>query len=100
MARTSLIAKNFRQNYLQKLNFKKYKAAKNLKLYKQTYINKFFCNLVIEKIIKKDFPAKIKNRCWKTGKSRGFYRFFGLCRNAIRELAHKGHLPGVVKSSW
>jgi len=45
-------------------------------------------------------PSRRRNRCWATGKPRGFYRDFGLCRNQLRERAHKGELPGVVKSSW
>ncbi|MEB3270307.1 MAG: 30S ribosomal protein S14 [Synechococcus sp.] len=44
--------------------------------------------------------VRLRNRCWATGKSRGVYRDFGLCRNQLRERAHKGELPGVVKSSW
>ena len=44
--------------------------------------------------------VRVRNRCWATGKSRGVYRDFGLCRNQLRERAHKGELPGVVKSSW
>ena len=43
---------------------------------------------------------RVRNRCWATGKPRGVYRDFGLCRNQLRERAHKGELPGVVKSSW
>ena len=45
-------------------------------------------------------PNRRRNRCWATGKPRGVYRDFGLCRNQLRERAHKGELPGVVKSSW
>jgi small subunit ribosomal protein S14 len=45
-------------------------------------------------------PNRVRNRCWATGKPRGVYRDFGLCRNQLRERAHKGELPGVVKSSW
>ena len=45
-------------------------------------------------------PVRLRNRCWATGKPRGVYRDFGLCRNQLRERAHKGELPGVVKSSW
>ena len=44
--------------------------------------------------------VRIRNRCWATGKPRGVYRDFGLCRHQLRERAHKGELPGVVKSSW
>jgi small subunit ribosomal protein S14 len=44
--------------------------------------------------------VRLRNRCWATGKPRGVYRDFVLCRNQLRERAHKGELPGVVKSSW
>lgn len=44
--------------------------------------------------------TRLRNRCWATGKPRGVYSDFGLCRNQLRERAHKGELPGVVKSSW
>ena len=45
-------------------------------------------------------PNRVRNRCWATGKPRGVYRNFGLCRNQLRQRAHNGELPGVVKSSW
>jgi len=45
-------------------------------------------------------PIRLRNRCWKTGRSRGFYRDFGLSRHVIREMAHECLLPGVIKSSW
>lgn len=41
-----------------------------------------------------------RNRCRITGRPRGYYRKFGLCRNMIRHLAMMGLIPGVVKSSW
>lgn len=45
-------------------------------------------------------PTRLRNRCWATGRPRGVYRDFGLSRHVIREMAHQGLLPGVVKSSW
>jgi small subunit ribosomal protein S14 len=44
--------------------------------------------------------TRLHNRCWLTGRPHGVYRDFGLCRHALREMAHEGLLPGVVKSSW
>lgn len=44
--------------------------------------------------------ARIRNRCKLTGRARGNYRKFGLCRNKVRELAGFGEIPGLVKSSW
>jgi small subunit ribosomal protein S14 len=54
----------------------------------------------IQQLPRNSAPSRVRNRCWLTGKPRGYYRDFGLCRNALREMAHKGLLPGVVKSSW
>jgi small subunit ribosomal protein S14 len=45
-------------------------------------------------------PVRIRNRCLLTGRSRGNYRKFGLCRNQFRDLALKGEIPGVRKASW
>lgn len=41
-----------------------------------------------------------RNRCFITGRSRGYYRYFGVSRIMLRELVSFGRLPGVVKSSW
>lgn len=45
-------------------------------------------------------PTRVKNRCSQTGRPRGYLRKFGISRVALRELALKGQIPGVVKSSW
>jgi len=60
----------------------------------------FEINEKLQKLPRNSSPLRLRNRCWKTGKPRGYSRFFGLCRNAIRELAHDCFLPGVTKSSW
>ena len=45
-------------------------------------------------------PTRVRNRCELTGRSRGYYRRFGLSRIMLRDLANKGLIPGVTKSSW
>jgi small subunit ribosomal protein S14 len=45
-------------------------------------------------------PTRVRNRCATTGRPRGYYRKFGLCRIELRDLANKGMVPGVTKSSW
>src|SRR3546814_8666920 len=45
-------------------------------------------------------PTRIRNRCELTGRPRAYYRKFRLCRIQLRDLANKGLIPGVVKSSW
>jgi small subunit ribosomal protein S14 len=54
----------------------------------------------IQQLPRNSSPSRKRNRCWVTGRSRGYYRDFGLSRNVLREWAHEGLLPGVVKSSW
>ncbi|PZA05717.1 MULTISPECIES: type Z 30S ribosomal protein S14 [unclassified Meiothermus] len=46
------------------------------------------------------FSVRAYTRCERCGRPRAVYRYFGLCRICIRELAHKGQLPGVGKASW
>ena len=45
-------------------------------------------------------PTRVRNRCELTGRPRGYYRKFRLCRIQLRDLANKGLIPGVTKSSW
>ena len=45
-------------------------------------------------------PTRIKNRCFITGRGRGFLRAFGLSRISFREHARNGNIPGIRKSSW
>jgi len=45
-------------------------------------------------------PTRVRNRCIVTGKGKGVYRKFGLCRNQFRQLSLEGKIPGVRKASW
>jgi len=49
---------------------------------------------------KPKYSTREVKRCWKCGRKRGYMRDFGLCRICFRELASKGEIPGVKKSSW
>jgi len=60
----------------------------------------FELNKKIQKLPRNSAPNRVRNRCWKTGRPRGYVRFFGLSRNAVRELSHECFLPGVIKASW
>ncbi|MDO8584322.1 MAG: type Z 30S ribosomal protein S14 [bacterium] len=46
------------------------------------------------------FSSRKVRRCWRCGRKHGFMRDFDLCRICFRELANRGELPGVTKSSW
>jgi small subunit ribosomal protein S14 len=53
-----------------------------------------------ESIPRNSSPSRQRNRCWVTGRSRGYYRDFGLSRHVLREMGNDGLIPGLKKSSW
>jgi small subunit ribosomal protein S14 len=61
---------------------------------------RFAATQKLSKLPRNSSAVRVRNRCSLTGRPRGNYRFFGLCRNMLRELASFGKLPGVVKASW
>ena len=54
----------------------------------------------LSKLPRDSAPSRLHNRCQVTGRPRGYLRKFKMSRIAFRELAHKGQIPGVKKSSW
>jgi small subunit ribosomal protein S14 len=49
---------------------------------------------------RRKFAVRVRHRCLRCGRPRGYMRRFGLCRICFRELALEGKIPGVVKASW
>ena len=54
----------------------------------------------LQKLPRNSSPVRIRNRCFISGRSRGFMRSFGMSRHCMREQALKGYIPGIKKSSW
>ncbi|MDM5340004.1 30S ribosomal protein S14 [Fictibacillus enclensis] len=54
----------------------------------------------LSKLPRNASPTRLHHRCKVTGRPRGVLRKFEMSRIAFRELAHKGQIPGVKKSSW
>lgn len=89
MAKTSVIARNKKRIRLTA----KY-AAKRAEL-------KAAGDMVgLQKLPRNSSPSRVRNRCLITGRGRGVYRKFGLCRNMFRLLALEGKIPGMRKASW
>jgi small subunit ribosomal protein S14 len=61
---------------------------------------RFAAQLKLSQLPRNSAPARIRNRCELTGRPRAFYRKVRMSRLALRELANKGLIPGMVKSSW
>ena len=54
----------------------------------------------LQKLPRNSSPSRVRNRCSLTGRGRGVYKKFGLCRNVFRQLALEGKIPGIRKASW
>ena len=95
-----MIQREEKRNRLSlKYNLKRESLKEQLKL-TSDYQSKLSIYKKIEKLPKNSAPSRKRNRCWATGRSRAFYRDFGLSRHVLREMAHEGLIPGLKKSSW
>jgi small subunit ribosomal protein S14 len=56
--------------------------------------------IALQKLPRDSARTRQRNRCGLTGRSRGYYRKFGLSRMELRKLMMKGEVPGVLKASW
>ena len=101
MAKLSSVNKNERRKKLVKKYAGKYerlKAVADDESLDET--ERLIARLKLAEIPRNGNPTRIRNRCATTGRPRGYYRKFGLCRVELRDLANKGMIPGVTKSSW
>jgi len=101
MAKTSSIQRNLKRvklvaKYLKKRNELK-KIIKNKKL---SLDERFNAQLKLAKLPRNSAKIRIRNRCEITGRPHGVYRKLKISRIALRELASKGMIPGMTKSSW
>ena len=101
MAKLSSINKNERRRKLVQKYAAKYaklKAIADDESKDET--ERLIARLKMAEVPRKGNPTRIRNRCELTGRSRAYYRKFRLSRIMLRELANKGLIPGVTKSSW
>ncbi len=101
MAKTSAVEKNKRRRALAKRYAAKRKQLKALARNQALSMEeRFAAQLKLAELPRNSAVVRIRNRCELTGRPRGFYRKFKLSRIALRELASKGQIPGMVKASW
>jgi small subunit ribosomal protein S14 len=101
MAKTSSIERNKKRERLAKQY-----AARRAKL-RAAALNealpleeRFAARLKLAQLPRNSSATRIRNRCELTGRPRAFYRKLKLSRIALRDLASKGQIPGMIKSSW
>jgi small subunit ribosomal protein S14 len=101
MAKLSSINKNERRKKLVQQNAGKYaklKAIADDESKDET--ERLMARLKMAELPRNSNPTRVRNRCELTGRARAYYRKFRLSRIMLRELANKGLIPGVTKSSW
>ena len=101
MAKKSMVAREVKRRRLveqfrdQREQLKRQLVDPNL-----TYDERWQTMLDLQKLPRDSSRSRQRNRCALTGRPRGYFRRFGLARNALREVVMRGEAPGVVKSSW
>ena len=101
MAKTSMIQRNLKRIKLVKKFLKKRENLKKIiKNKKLPLEERFAAQLKLAKIPRNSSKVRIRNRCEITGRPHGVYRKLKISRIALRDLASKGKIPGMTKSSW
>jgi small subunit ribosomal protein S14 len=101
MAKKSLVAKNRqRQALVDKYKPQRAELRKRSTDLKLSLEERMEARAALSLLPVNSSPTRVRNRCQLTGRTRAYLRKFGICRNALRLLAHQGDLPGVTKASW
>ncbi len=101
MAKTSMIERDRKRRKLVKSHAAKRAELKAIiKDQSVPADERFQAVLKLDKLSSNGSKTRLRNRCSLTGRPRSYYRKFSLSRIALRDLASRGELPGVTKSSW
>ena len=101
MAKTSAIERNLKRIKMSNRFASKRKKLKAIIKNKKLPLNeRFAAQLKLAKLPKNSSRTRVRNRCEITGRPHGVYRKLRISRIALRELASKGRIPGMTKSSW
>ena len=100
MAKQSMIQRERKRQHLyNKYNTKRSIIKKQLKK-ASNFSDHMDIQQKLQMLPRNSLKCRLRSRCWITGRSRGFYRDFGLSRHVLREMSHACLLPGIKKSSW
>jgi small subunit ribosomal protein S14 len=101
MAKKSSIARNLKRIQLsQKYAAKRKELKEKLKAPTLTEEEFYSIQEALDSLPRNSSFTRIRNRCSITGRPRGYYRYFGISRITLREMALSGCLAGVTKASW
>jgi small subunit ribosomal protein S14 len=101
MAKTSSIERNKKRERLAKQYAARREKLKKAALDEALPLEeRFAARLKLAQLPRNSSVTRVRNRCELTGRPRAFYRKLKLSRIALRDMASKGQIPGMVKSSW
>nr|YP_009237415.1 30S ribosomal protein S14 [Wildemania schizophylla]AKS28462.1 30S ribosomal protein S14 [Wildemania schizophylla] len=100
MAKKNMIQREKKRAELEKKYYLKRLAIKESLNASMTFADRMKLRQKLQEMPRNSAAVRGRNRCWLTGRSRGYYRDFGLSRHIFREMSHECLLPGVTKSSW
>ena len=101
MARKGLLESNQRKKNLVAEYAKQRKELKSQLMNRHSSVEeRFEASLKLAKMPRSSSKVRVRNRCAETGRPRGVYRFCGLSRVILRQMAVHAFLPGVRRSSW
>jgi small subunit ribosomal protein S14 len=101
MAKTSQVNRNRMREKMAKRDKPKRQALKDVLMDRTLPVeDRFNASLKLAQMPRNGASVRVRLRCEITGRSRGNYRKFKLCRIALRDLASAGQIPGMVKASW
>ncbi len=101
MAKTSAIERNKkRQRLVKKYTGRRARLKALAKDPSASPEERFNARLKLAQLPRNSAPSRLRLRCELSGRPRGNYRKFRLSRIALRELASRGQIPGMIKASW
>jgi small subunit ribosomal protein S14 len=101
MAKTSQVNRNGKRERLAGRDKAKRAALKAVVMDRELPVeDRFDATMKLARLPRNGARVRVRLRCTLTGRSRGNYRKFKLCRIALRDLASSGQIPGMVKASW
>jgi small subunit ribosomal protein S14 len=101
MAKLSQVNRNTMRERMAKRDKKKRAELKSIVMDRTLPVeDRFNATLKLAQLPRNGAAVRIRLRCALTGRARGNYRKFKLCRIALRELASSGQIPGMAKASW
>ena len=101
MAKVSKVNRNAERERMVKRDKTKRQALKEIVMDRTLPVeDRFDATMKLAQLPRNGAKVRVRLRCEMTGRSRGNYRKFKLCRIALRDLASSGQIPGMVKASW